>query len=243
MRVVAPLLATIAAVGAFAPSSPAFTRSGTALSAEVSRMDFVRTTAAAALAVAVSSSNPLAAFADDDEIKLKSGTVIKVVKKGTGPKPTVGTLAGIRFKANAGSIPIDDIFGTQEPYYTRVGSGGLLKGVEEVLPMMVVGDRWILTIPVSAKFRGIFSSDGMHGWIRVNLLRTGRNCFAPPPLIAHTSLSPPSRNILYRYRETSHLARRAGLLPPASPASPLTLSSPSRSRWLVFQVTRLSSST
>lgn len=119
-------------------------------------MDFVRTTAAAALAVAVSSSNPLAAFADDDEIKLKSGTVIKVVKKGTGPKPTVGTLAGIRFKANAGSIPIDDIFGTQEPYYTRVGSGGLLKGVEEVLPMMVVGDRWILTIPVSAKFRGIF---------------------------------------------------------------------------------------
>jgi hypothetical protein len=46
-------------------------------------------------------------------------------------------------------VKIDDIFDTPEPYYTRVGSGAMLKGVEEVLPMMVLGDRWVLTIPVS----------------------------------------------------------------------------------------------
>jgi FKBP-type peptidyl-prolyl cis-trans isomerase len=29
-----------------------------------------------------------------------------------------------------------------------MGSGGLLKGVESTLPLMSLGDRWKLTIPV-----------------------------------------------------------------------------------------------
>ena len=51
-----------------------------------------------------------------------------------------------------GQNKIDDIFETPEPYYTRLGSGGLLKGVETTLPLMRVGDRWSLTIPVSLQF-------------------------------------------------------------------------------------------
>ena len=72
-----------------------------------------------------------------------------MIKEGKGPVPDVGELAAIRFKATAGENTMDDIFDTQEPYYTRVGSGGLIKGVEEVLPKMRVGDRWVLTVPVS----------------------------------------------------------------------------------------------
>ena len=80
---------------------------------------------------------------------LPNGITYEVKKAGTGPKPEIGELAAIRFAAFNGDIKIDDIFDTPEPYYTRLGSGGLLKGVESVLPMMRVGDRWVLTIPVS----------------------------------------------------------------------------------------------
>ena len=80
---------------------------------------------------------------------LESGVSYVVKKKGDGPAPEIGELCAIRFAAYTGSQKIDDIFETPEPYYTRVGSGGLLKGVESTLPLMRVGDRWELTIPVS----------------------------------------------------------------------------------------------
>lgn len=80
---------------------------------------------------------------------LPSGVTYEVVKSGDGAKPEVGELVAIRFAAYCGSIKIDDIFDTAEPYYTRLGSGGLIKGVETTLPLMRLGDRWKLTIPVS----------------------------------------------------------------------------------------------
>jgi FKBP-type peptidyl-prolyl cis-trans isomerase len=86
-----------------------------------------------------------AAFADET---LPSGVSYTVKKKGDGPKPEVGELVAIRFAAYAGDTKIDDVFETPEPYYTRLGSGGLLKGVETTLPLMQVGDRWVLSIPV-----------------------------------------------------------------------------------------------
>lgn len=81
--------------------------------------------------------------------KTPAGVTYEVIKKGDGPKPEIGELIAIRFVAFAGDNKIDDIFDTPEPYYTRLGSGGLLKGVETTLPLMKVGDRWKLTIPVS----------------------------------------------------------------------------------------------
>lgn len=79
---------------------------------------------------------------------LENGVTYEVIKKGNGPKPEVGELIAIRFAAYNGPIKIDDVFDTPEPYYTRVGSGGLIKGVEQTLPLMRLGDRWKLTIPV-----------------------------------------------------------------------------------------------
>jgi len=81
-------------------------------------------------------------------VDLPSGVTYDVVKSGDGPKPDVGELVAIRFAAYAGDTKIDDIFDTPEPYYTRLGSGGLLQGVESTLPLMRVGDRWKMTIPV-----------------------------------------------------------------------------------------------
>ena len=81
--------------------------------------------------------------------KLPSGVSYEIVKGGSGVKPEVGELIAIRFAAFVDGRKIDDIFDTPEPYYTRLGSGGLLKGVESTLPLMKLGDRWKLTIPVS----------------------------------------------------------------------------------------------
>lgn len=139
----------LAGADAFAPSSsPAFARSTTALSAQVSRSDFVRLVAGSAAAAALAGGPALPAFAETTP----SGVVIEVVKNGDGPKPTVGEMAAVRFKATTGGNVIDDIFSTPEPYYTRVGSGGLIKGVEETIPKMRVGDRWVLTVPGDLAF-------------------------------------------------------------------------------------------
>lgn len=138
------LLAVVAPSAAFvAPSQP---RTHTALAAQTSRTEFLRDVAAVGIAAATTAGAALPAFADE---VTASGVSIKVSKEGKGPKPEIGELAAIRFAAFAGENKIDDIFDTPEPYYTRVGSGGLIKGVEEVLPKMRVGDRWVLTVPVS----------------------------------------------------------------------------------------------
>lgn len=102
----------------------------------------------AALATAATTTlSPLAALAVDSGT-LPNGVQVQVKKSGSGAQPIVGDLVAIRFAAYYGDIVIDDIFGTPEPYYTRVGSGALVKGVEETIPLMKVGDRWVLTIPV-----------------------------------------------------------------------------------------------
>lgn len=95
-----------------------------------------------------------------ESVTLPNGVVYTVVKQGTGPKPERGELVAIRFAAYNGETQIDNIFDTPEPYYTRLGSGALLPGVEQTLPLMQLGDRWRLTIPVSfsislAAFRGL----------------------------------------------------------------------------------------
>lgn len=110
---------------------------------------------AVGIAAVGGSVNPMVAVAAEEQpVKLPSGTSYVVVKSGDGPQPSIGELAGIRFRAEVVQTgnKIDDIFDTPEPYYTRIGSGGLLKGVEEVLPKMRVGDRFLITIPTNMAF-------------------------------------------------------------------------------------------
>lgn len=128
-------------------SAPKTTNSQPLAAAQVSRKSMLQTLVQGGVATAAATflvEQP--AWAGE---KLKSGVSYEVVKEGKGAKPAVGELIAIRFAAYIGDRKIDDIFDTPEPYYTRLGSGGLLKGVESTLPLMSLGDRWKLTIPVS----------------------------------------------------------------------------------------------
>eukprot|EP00580_Thalassiosira_gravida_P002875 CAMPEP_0201608758 /NCGR_PEP_ID=MMETSP0492-20130828/8719_1 /ASSEMBLY_ACC=CAM_ASM_000837 /TAXON_ID=420259 /ORGANISM="Thalassiosira gravida, Strain GMp14c1" /LENGTH=191 /DNA_ID=CAMNT_0048073709 /DNA_START=53 /DNA_END=628 /DNA_ORIENTATION=+ len=140
-------------LSAFAPAAafvaPSQSQSATALSAQKSRTEFLRDVAAIGITAATTTGLSLPAFADETTA---SGIGIKVTKEGNGPKPEKGELAAIRFLSFAGPNKIDDLFENPEPYYTRVGAGGLIKGVEEILPQMRVGDRWVLTIPGNMAF-------------------------------------------------------------------------------------------
>jgi len=125
----------------------------TQLYATATRAEFFKQVAfvVGSSAAAASGINVLPAFADET-VTLENGVSYVIGKKGDGPKPTIGELAAIRFKCSFGDRVIDDIFETPEPYYTRVGSGGLLPGVEAVIPSMRVGDRFTLTIPSKMGF-------------------------------------------------------------------------------------------
>ena len=72
-----------------------------------------------------------------------TGLKYTVVKTGSGGgKPKVGDLIAIRFKGavkETGAV-FDDIMGSAEPYYTRVGSGNVLPAVEEAVKLMRSGD-------------------------------------------------------------------------------------------------------
>jgi FKBP-type peptidyl-prolyl cis-trans isomerase len=114
----------------------------------LSRQEFFQTVATAGLLVATTSAvSPLPANAAD-VTTLPNGVSYVVKKAGNGPQGDVGELVAIRFAAYVNGNKLDDLFDNPEPYYTRLGSGGLLKGVEETLPLMRLGDRWVLTIPV-----------------------------------------------------------------------------------------------
>lgn len=128
---------------AFSPIG-ASRRSSTSIDV-VTRDDFLQAVGVIAASIVFA---PVA-WADET---LPSGVTYTIIKKGDGPQPMVGELAAIRFNAFNGETKIDDIFDTPEPLYTRVGSGGMLKGVEEVLPLMRLGDRWKLTIPGNMAF-------------------------------------------------------------------------------------------
>lgn len=141
MRVLVCLVALLGSTHGFS-GSPRSTTSSTALHAMDRRQVVVGGIAAGILA-----SIPQVAFAAGDV--LPNGVTYTVQKKGNGPAPEKGELAAIRFKAStADGKVIDDIFETPEPYYTRVGLGGMLPGVEGALPYMKLGDYWTLTIPV-----------------------------------------------------------------------------------------------
>jgi FKBP-type peptidyl-prolyl cis-trans isomerase len=92
------------------------------------RSQFFNTLSVAAATAATTTLAPFVANAEE-VVTLPSGTTYEVLKAGEGPSPTVGELAAIRFKAEVkqSGQKIDDIFDSPEPYYTRVGSGGLLK--------------------------------------------------------------------------------------------------------------------
>ena len=128
------LLSTLSLAQAFSPvATPAGqSTTTTTLNAHPSRSQFIQSITGSIAATTIA---PLIANADDKVVQLPSGTSYVIIKSGDGPQPKVGELAAIRFRAEVKQTgnKIDDIFDTSEPYYTRVGSGGLLKVSELVM--------------------------------------------------------------------------------------------------------------
>ncbi len=144
--IITALVSLCSLQSAHAWTAPKAPNSQPTAAAEVSRKSMLQTLVQGGVATAAATflvEQP--AFAAE---KLPSGVTYEIVKEGQGIKPEVGELIAIRFAAFVENRKIDDIFDTPEPYYTRLGSGGLLKGVESTLPLMKLGDRWKLTIPV-----------------------------------------------------------------------------------------------
>lgn len=111
------------AASATAFSTPTVnSRQGSTVLDAVNRKDFLQAaifSSAAGLAILPANAGEV--------VTLSSGVSYEILKSGDGPKPDRGELAAIRFAAYAGKNKIDDIFDTPEPYYTRIGSGSLLK--------------------------------------------------------------------------------------------------------------------
>ena len=147
MKLSSILISTLAATAYGRAPSTTASRRGTVLEAVNRRQALQDALAVASAAGAVLMGAPIAALADGTET-LPNGVTYSVTRRGDGPKPDVGELVAIRFVAYAGDLKIDDIYDSPEPYYTRIGSGALIKGVEDALPLMRLGDRWVLTIPV-----------------------------------------------------------------------------------------------
>jgi peptidylprolyl isomerase len=86
------------------------------------------------------------------ELITASGLKIKKVKNGSGEKCEPGDLAAIRFRGKYKDFVFDDIFETPEPLYVRAGGAFLVKGMDEAMTMMRIGDYWELTLPGDLAF-------------------------------------------------------------------------------------------
>eukprot|EP00596_Hydrurales_sp_CCMP1899_P010811 CAMPEP_0119051090 /NCGR_PEP_ID=MMETSP1177-20130426/72826_1 /TAXON_ID=2985 /ORGANISM="Ochromonas sp, Strain CCMP1899" /LENGTH=141 /DNA_ID=CAMNT_0007030181 /DNA_START=197 /DNA_END=622 /DNA_ORIENTATION=+ len=75
----------------------------------------------------------------DDKIQYE------VIEKGTGDQPKAGELVSIRFKASYKGKDFDNTFEAPQPYMFRAGVGLVVKGLDDAVINMHVGDRYKLT--------------------------------------------------------------------------------------------------
>merc|ERR1711879_171431 len=82
------------------------------------------------------------------------GVRYTIVEIGTGGKAAVGDLVTLKFKgslAKDGRV-FDDIMEQEAPFFTRVGGGLLVPGIDSALKQMRSGDVWDLVIPSNLGF-------------------------------------------------------------------------------------------
>ena len=87
----------------------------------------------------------------------------EILKEGseTATKPKVGEIVGIRFKGNYKGVDFDNTFDTAQPYLYRAGVGLILKGLDESVVQMKLGDKYHLVFGGNLAFEnGVKSSPG-----------------------------------------------------------------------------------
>ena len=76
-------------------------------------------------------------------------------------KPKVGEIVGIRFKGSYKGVDFDNTFDTAQPYLYRAGVGLILKGLDESVVQMKLGDKYHLVFGGNLAFEnGVKSSPG-----------------------------------------------------------------------------------
>lgn len=78
-----------------------------------------------------------------------------------GLQPKVGELVAIRFKGSYKGTEFDNTFKTAEPYFYRAGVGLIVKGLDDAIPQMHVGEIYKLSFKGDRSFeKGKPSSPG-----------------------------------------------------------------------------------
>jgi peptidylprolyl isomerase len=82
------------------------------------------------------------------EITTPSGLKYKIIKKGNGIQPTAGDKVSVHY---VGTLPDGTKFDSSrdrgEPFSFSIGTGQVIKGWDEGIALLHVGDKAILTIP------------------------------------------------------------------------------------------------
>ena len=96
-----------------------------------------------ASSVAIMQCQPQVALADMSSAPWDSNIQYAVVKQAPAdsPMPKEGDLVAVRFQGKYKGIVFDDTFKTEEPYFFRAGVGLVVKGLDESIINMHVGDR------------------------------------------------------------------------------------------------------
>jgi FKBP-type peptidyl-prolyl cis-trans isomerase len=78
---------------------------------------------------------------------LPSGVQYKILEQGKGPKPTTADGVSVHYKGTLiDGQEFDNSYKRGEPFRFMV-NGGVIKGWQEVLPLMPVGSKWRVFIP------------------------------------------------------------------------------------------------
>jgi peptidylprolyl isomerase len=95
---------------------------------------------------ALSQLGPMISFADYSPTPWDPAVKYEIVTKAPtdAVQPKVGDLVAIRFRGEYKGNAFDDTFKTDQPYFYRAGVGLLVKGLDDAIVQMKVGDQWKL---------------------------------------------------------------------------------------------------
>mmetsp|Transcript_48400 Transcript_48400/g.97386 ORF Transcript_48400/g.97386 Transcript_48400/m.97386 type:complete len:199 (-) Transcript_48400:176-772(-) len=141
---------TVASSFQFAPRR-VYPRHAVSVHSEVERRSFLQIPFSIGVAAAINAISPDIALAGN-VVTTASGLQYEVISPGKGQAAAVGDLCAVRFQGQFKGVVFDDILNNPEPYYFRVGSNKLLKGIEEAVQVMPIGARYKLTIPSELAF-------------------------------------------------------------------------------------------
>jgi peptidylprolyl isomerase len=92
--------------------------------------------------------SPMMAETTPTEITTSSGLKVKIVHKGTGNRPQIGDKVTVHYTGTlTDNTKFDSSRDRDQPFSFKLGMGQVIKGWDEGIAMLNVGDKAILTIP------------------------------------------------------------------------------------------------